>query len=129
MGSVRMLGAAYPTETESKSGGSALNLAATCSGETASQSTLAAYFSYSANPGTLPYDPATNGGVCRPGDTQGRPVVPAPALPDPGFLTPSPWAYSAPRDFTDRGTCTEIAPGSYNNFLLPACTARYLLHA
>jgi hypothetical protein len=128
-GSLTMLGDAYTNGTECQSGASGLNLAGNCYGGTGSQCNLAAYFCYSANPNTVPYDPQTNGGVCRPGDTQGRPVVPAPVLPDPGYLTPSLWAYSAPGYYTDRGTYTEMAPGSYNNFILTGGTACYFLDA
>jgi hypothetical protein len=56
-------------------------------------------------------------------------VVPAPILPDPGYLAPSVWAYSAPGYFLDRGTYTEMAPGSYNNFSLTGGTACYFLDA
>jgi hypothetical protein len=128
-GSLTMLGDAYTNGTECQQGASTLDLAGNCYGGAGSQCNLAAYFCYSANPNIPPYDPNTNGGFCRPGDTQGRPVVPAPVLPDPGYLAPSVWAYTAPGYFTDRGTYTEMAPGSYNNFKLTGGTACYFLDA
>jgi hypothetical protein len=128
-GSLTMLGDAYTNGTECESGSSNLNLAGNCYGATGSQCNLAVFYCYSANPNTVPYDPATNGGVCRSGDTQGRPVVPAPVLPDPGYLAPSVWAYSAPGFTTDRGTYTEMAPGSYNNFSLTGGAGCYFLDA
>src|SRR5258708_15992204 len=96
-GSLTMLGDAYTNGTECQSGGSGLNLAGNCYGGTGSQCNLAAYFCYSANPGTLPYDPATNGGGCRPGETPGPPGGPPPLLPRPASPTPPPLAYSPPR--------------------------------
>jgi Putative Flp pilus-assembly TadE/G-like len=128
-GSLTMLGDAYTNGTECQQGASTLDLAGNCYGGAGSQCNLAAYFCYSANPNNPPYDPNTNGGVCRAGDTQGRPVVPAPVLPDPGYLAPSVWAYTAPGYFTDRGTYTEMAPGSYNNFSLTGGSACYFLDA
>jgi Flp pilus assembly protein TadG len=117
-GSLTMLGDAYTNGTECQSNGSVLDLAGNCYGGAGSDCNLAVYFCYSANPNTPPYDPATTGGACRAGDTQGRPVVPSPVLPDPGYLSPSLSFYSGPGFFIDRGTYTEMTPGSYNNFSL-----------
>jgi hypothetical protein len=127
-GSLTMLGDAYTNGTECQSGSSNLDLAGNCYGGTGSDCNLAAYFCYNAN-GTPPYDPLTNGGACRPGDTQGRPVVPAPQLPDPGYLAPSLWAYATPGFTTDHGTYTELAPGSYNNWSLTGGSSCYFLDA
>src|SRR5258708_16471457 len=82
-GSLTMLGDAYTNGTECQSGGSGLNLAGNCYGGTGSQCNLAAYFCYSANPGTLPYDPATNGGAFQAGDTHGPPRGAGPRPPHP----------------------------------------------
>jgi hypothetical protein len=128
-GSLTMLGDAYTNGTECQQGSSTLDLAGNCYGGTGSQCSAAVYYCFSANPNTLPYDPATNGGACRPGDTQGRPVVPAPLLPDPGYLAPSLWAYSTPGTFIDRGTYTEMTPGSFDNFSLTGGSACYFLDA
>jgi hypothetical protein len=117
-GSLTMLGDAYTNGTECESGSSTLDLAGNCYGGTGSNCNLAVYYCFSANPNTPPYDPATTGGACIPGDTQGRPVVPAPILPDPGYLAPSLWAYSSPGFTLNRGNYTEVAPGSYNNWSL-----------
>jgi len=56
-------------------------------------------------------------------------VVPAPTLPDPGYLTPSLGAYSTPGTSIDRGTYTEMTAGSYNNFSLTGGSACYFLDA
>ena len=128
-GSLTMLGDAYTNGTECQSGSSTLDLAGNCYGGTGSQCNLAVFYCYSANPNTLPYDPATTGGACLAGDTQGRPVVPAPVLPDPGYLTPSLGAYSGAGFSLDRGTYTELAPGSYNNFSLTGGSSCYFLDA
>jgi Putative Flp pilus-assembly TadE/G-like len=128
-GSLTMLGDAYTNGTECQQGGSTLDLAGNCYGGAGSQCSLAVYYCFSATPGVPPYDPATTGGACLGGDTQGRPVVPAPILPDPGYLAPSVWAYSSPGFAIDRGTYTELAPGSYNNFSLTGGSACYFLDA
>jgi Flp pilus assembly protein TadG len=128
-GSLTMLGDAYTNGTECESGSSTLDLAGNCYGGAGSQCNLAVYYCFSANPNTPPYDPALTGGVCLAGDTQGRPVVPAPVLPDPGYLAPSVWAYSTPGFSINRGTYTELAPGSYNNFSLTGGAGCYFLDA
>jgi Flp pilus assembly protein TadG len=117
-GNLTMLGDAYTNGTECESGSSSLDLAGNCYGGTGSQCSSAVFYCFSSNPNTTPYDPATTGGACLPGDTQGRPVVPAPLLPDPGYLAPSLWAYSTPGFTVNRGNYTEVAPGSYNNWSL-----------
>jgi Flp pilus assembly protein TadG len=76
----------------------------------------AQYYCYNSSPGFIPYDPNSNGGSCRPGDTIGQPVVPAPSLPDPGYQSPSWPYYSGGGVYEDRGTYTEMTPGIYNNF-------------
>jgi Putative Flp pilus-assembly TadE/G-like len=128
-GSLTMLGDAYTNGTECQQGSSTLDLAGNCYGGTGSQCSSAVYYCFSATPGIPPYDPATTGGACLAGDTTGRPVVPAPILPDPGYLAPSLWAYSSPGFALSRGTYTELAPGSYNNFTLNGGSACYFLDA
>jgi Flp pilus assembly protein TadG len=128
-GSLTMLGDAYTNGTECQQGASQLNLAGNCYGGTNSQCNLAVYYCFSATPGIPPYDPLTNGGVCRAGDTQGRPVVPAPILPDPGYLAPSLWAYPGPGFTTDHGTYTELSPGFYNTWTINGGSACYFLDA
>src|SRR5438552_4104883 len=72
-----------------------LNEAGNCYGAAGSTCSSASYWCYNSSPGFVPYDP--NGppppshpvGGCASGDTIGAPVVPAPSLPDPGYLAPS----------------------------------------
>jgi Putative Flp pilus-assembly TadE/G-like len=128
-GSLTMLGDAYTNGTECQQGSSNLDLAGNCYGGAGSQCNLATYYCFSATPGVLPYDPRTTGGACRPGDTVGRPVVPAPTLPDPGYLAPSVYAYSTPGTYIDRGTYTEMTPGTFGGFSLNGGSACYFLDA
>lgn len=74
-GSLTMLGDAYTNGTECESGSSTLDLAGNCYGGAGSQCSSAVYYCYNATPGSLPYDPATTGGACRPGDTQGLSLI------------------------------------------------------
>ncbi|HYM97806.1 MAG TPA: pilus assembly protein TadG-related protein [Candidatus Sulfotelmatobacter sp.] len=128
-GSLTMLGDAYTNGTECQSGSSSLDLAGNCYGGAGSQCSSAVYFCYSATPGSLPYDPATTGGSCLSGDTQGRPVVPAPSLPDPGYLAPAVPFYSGAGTSINRGTYTEMTPGVWPSFSLSGGGGCYFLDA
>lgn len=56
--------------------------------------------------------------VCNPGDSQGAPYVPAPTLPDPGYLAPEQPYYTSAGTSSSRGTWTEMTPGTWTNFSL-----------
>ncbi len=108
-----------------------LHEAGNCYGAAGSNCSDAQYFCYNATPGFVPYDP--NGppppihpaGACAPGDTLGGPVVPAPTLPDPGYLAPSIGYYTAAQGYNqfNRGTWTEMYPGQYGTFHLSGGSA------
>src|SRR6266566_1645844 len=66
-----------------------LHEAGNCYGAAGSTCSDAQYFCYNSSPGFVPYPPP-----CAAGDIQGSAVVPAPSLPDPGFLAPSVGYYS-----------------------------------
>ncbi|HKW69839.1 MAG TPA: pilus assembly protein TadG-related protein [Candidatus Dormibacteraeota bacterium] len=53
---------------------------------------------------------------CVSGDVQGAPYVPAPTLPDPGYLAPEQPYYTAAGSSYNRGSWREMTPGSWNNF-------------
>jgi hypothetical protein len=105
--------------------GAGLREAGNCYGATGSTCSSATYYCYNATPGFIPYDPATNGGVCRSGDALGGPVVPAPTLPDPAYLANSPAYYNTAQAYSqyNRGTWTEMYPGQYGNFHLTGGSA------
>src|SRR5690348_914494 len=67
-----------------------LQEAGNCYAAAGSNCSSATYYCYNSSPGFVPYPPP-----CNPGDTQGQPVVPAPTLPDPGYLSPSLAYYQA----------------------------------
>jgi hypothetical protein len=92
-----------------------LHEAGNCYGAAGSNCNVAQYYCYNATPGFIPYPPP-----CNPGDTQGTAVVPAPALPDPGYLAPSHIYYPAAGVYSkdNRGTYTEMGPGQYGTFHL-----------
>jgi hypothetical protein len=95
-----------------------LNEAGNCYGAAGSSCSTASYWCYNPNPGFTPYpEPATG---CNAGDVVGGPVVPAPSLPDPGYLAPSIGYYTNPQGFNldNRGTYTEMYPGTYGTFHL-----------
>jgi Putative Flp pilus-assembly TadE/G-like len=98
--------------------GSNLHEAGNCYGGAGSNCNAALYYCYNSDPGFVPYAPIN--GACRPGDTQGTSVVPAPTLPDPGYLAPSHTYYPAAQSFNsgNRGTYTEMNPGQYGNLHL-----------
>ncbi len=77
--------------------------------------TSATYLCYTPNVGN-PYPPGAGG--CAFGDVQGVPVVPAPSLPDPGYLAPEQQYYPGAGAMYGRGTWTEMTPGSYSGFSL-----------
>jgi hypothetical protein len=120
-GQLTVLGDVYTNGTACVD--ASLHLAGNCYGAAGSNCTAATYYCYNASPGFIPYDPATNGGSCRGGDILGNPVVPAPSLPDPGYLAPSAPYYSTPGVMTSRGSYTEMTPGAYAGFSLsgPGC--------
>jgi hypothetical protein len=90
-----------------------LREAGNCYGAAGSNCSSATYYCYNSTPGFVPYPPP-----CRSGDTQGGPVVPAPTLPDPGYLAPSVPYYPLTQgySFHNRGTWTEMYPGVYSSF-------------
>ena len=88
----------------------------------------ATYFCYNSTPGFIPYAPDPTCGS----DTIGGPIVPAPTLPDPGYLATAattdcggascyPGAGSYSR--WNRGTYTEMPPGQYGTFHLTGGSA------
>jgi hypothetical protein len=97
-----------------------LHEAGNCYGAAGSDCSAAAYYCYNATPGFIPYPPP-----CNPGDTLGTPVVPAPTLPDPGYLAPSQAYYSSVASYNknNRGTWTEMDPGLYAGFHLTGGSA------
>ena len=102
-----------------------LHEAGNCYGGAGSNCNVATYYCYNSTPGFIPYDPATNGGVCKAGDTIGQPIVPAPSLPDPGYLAPSVPYYTAGAGYAkdNRGTWTEMYAGQYGAFHLSGGSA------
>lgn len=97
-----------------------LHDAGNCYGAAGSTCGSAQYYCYNATPGFIPY-PAP----CNPGDIQGGPVVPAPTLPDPGYLAPSLAYYTTLQAYVqnNRGTYTEMFPGQYGSFHLTGGSA------
>jgi hypothetical protein len=97
-----------------------LHEAGNCYGAAGSDCNSAAYYCYNSTPGFIPYPPP-----CNSGDTQGAPVVPAPTLPDPGYLAPSQAYYANLGSYNkdNRGTWTEMGPGQYAGFHLTGGSA------
>lgn len=97
-----------------------LHEAGNCYGAAGSNCNVAQYYCYNSTPGFIPYPP-----LCAPGDTQGTAIVPAPTLPDPGFLAPSVPYYPMAGVYNqlNRGTWTEMGPGQYGNFHLSGGSA------
>ena len=97
-----------------------LQEAGNCYGAAGSNCNTATYYCYNSTPGFIPYPPP-----CNPGDTQGQPVVPAPTLPDPGYLAPSVPYYPVAEAYNqnNRGTWTEMRPGQYGSFHLTGGSA------
>jgi hypothetical protein len=97
-----------------------LHDAGNCYGAAGSSCSSAQYYCYNATPGFVPYPPP-----CNPGDIQGTYVVPAPTLPDPGYLAPSVGYYPFAQAYSqnNRTTWTEMYPGQYPNFHLSGGSA------
>jgi len=98
-----------------------LHEAGNCYGAAGSTCSSALYYCYNATPGFVPYFSTP----CNPGDTQGAAVVPAPTLPDPGYLAPSVPYYPLLQGYSqfNRTTWTEMYPGVYDNFHLSGGSA------
>ncbi len=126
-GQLTVLGDTYSNGTVCTGG--SLHEAGNCYGAAGSQCSSATYYCYNATPGFIPYDPNGAGppphpaGACAFGDVIGGPVVPAPSLPDPGYLAPSAPYYSAAGAMISHGSYTELTPGAYSGFFLsgPGC--------
>ena len=97
-----------------------LHEAGNCYGAAGSNCNVAAYYCYNSTPGFVPYPPP-----CNPGDIQGTGIVPAPTLPDPGYLAPSVGYYTNAQGYNqnNRGTWTEMLPGQYGTFHLSGGSA------
>jgi Putative Flp pilus-assembly TadE/G-like len=126
-GSLTVLGDVYTNGTACVDAN--LHLAGNCYGQAGSNCNAAAYFCYNASAGFVPYDPngppppAHAPGACAAGDILGNPNVPAPTLPDPGYLAPSVPYYSGAGAFISHGSYTEMTPGIVSGFSLsgPGC--------
>jgi hypothetical protein len=121
-GSLTVLGDVYSNGQACVNGN--LHLAGNCYGAANSTCSTASYYCYNASPGFVPYPPP-----CAQGDIVGAPVVPAPSLPDPGYIAPSQPYYLASGLQLDRGTYTEMTPGTYNGFSLTGGAGCYFLDA
>jgi Flp pilus assembly protein TadG len=108
-GQLTVLGDVYTNGTACLD--SNMNEAGNCYGQAGSNCSVAAFYCYNSTPGFIPYPPP-----CNPGDTQGGPVVPAPTLPDPGYLASSQQYYTASGVQLNRGGYTEMTPGIYSGF-------------
>jgi Flp pilus assembly protein TadG len=97
-----------------------LHEAGNCYGAAGSSCGSALYYCYNASPGFVPYAPP-----CLAGDITGGPVVPAPTLPDPGYLAPSAPYYALAQGYSkyNRGTWTEMYAGTYGAFHLSGGSA------
>ncbi|HET9780399.1 MAG TPA: pilus assembly protein TadG-related protein [Candidatus Dormibacteraeota bacterium] len=109
-----------------------LHEAGNCYGAAGSNCSIAQYYCYNGSAGFVPYDPATTGGSCKQGDTLGSAIVPAPTLPDPGYLAGaattdcgggSCYPNSQSYNQWNRGTWTEMLPGQYDTFHLSGGSA------
>ncbi|TMF79350.1 MAG: hypothetical protein E6I12_02720 [Chloroflexi bacterium] len=97
-----------------------LHEAGNCYGGAGSNCNVAQYYCYNSDPGYVPKPPP-----CVAPDIQGSAIVPAPTLPDPGFLATSVGYYSTARAYSqwNRGTWTEMYPGAYGSFHLTGGSA------
>src|SRR6266849_5625437 len=120
-GSLTVLGDVYTNGTACVD--SNLHLAGNCYGATGSNCSAAAYYCYSSTPGVPPYPPHP---TCDGTDLLGAPYVPAPTLPDPGYLSPSYFAYTGVGTATNRGSYIELTPGNYNNFSISSSVCFFL---
>jgi hypothetical protein len=123
-GSLTVLGDVYTNGTACVN--SSLHLAGNCYGQAGSNCNAALYYCYNASPGFIPYPPPCIAGS---GDIVGSPVVPAPSLPDPGYLATSVPFYAGSGVQLDRGSYTEMTPGVYNSFSLTGGAGCYFLDA
>ena len=90
-----------------------LHLAGNCYGGAGSNCNAAQYYCYNGSAGFIPYAPNPS---CNPGDVLGSGVVPAPTLPDPGYLAPEQPFYTSAGGVYDRGNWKEMTAGTYNSF-------------
>ena len=97
-----------------------LHEAGNCYGAAGSTCNTALYYCYAATPGFVPHSPP-----CVGGETIGTAVVPAPTLPDPGYTAPSVGYYPLAQSYNklNRGTWTEMLPGTYGSFHLTGGSA------
>jgi hypothetical protein len=97
-----------------------LREAGNCYGAAGSTCSSASYYCFSSTAGVPPYPP-----TCTGSDTLGQAVVPAPTLPDPGYLAPSQQYYTTAQSYNqfNRGTWTEMSPGNYGTFHLTGGSA------
>ena len=107
-----------------------LHEAGNCYGAAGSNCGAATYYCYNSTPGFVPYPPGVNG--CASGDTMGTSIVPAPSLPDPGYLAPTATTdcngsncYPSGGSYSryNRGSWTEMPPGVYGSFHLTGGSA------
>jgi Putative Flp pilus-assembly TadE/G-like len=123
-GSLTVLGDVYSNGEACVNGN--LHLAGTCYGAANSTCSQAGYYCYNSTPGFVPYAPPCHPGS---GDITGTYVVPAPSLPDPGYIAPSVPYYQTPGQQLDRGNYTEMTPGTYGGFSLTGGAGCYFLDA
>jgi Flp pilus assembly protein TadG len=97
-----------------------LHEAGNCYGAAGSNCSDAQYYCYNSTPGFVPYPPP-----CAAGDTIGTGIVPAPTLPDPGYLATQVAYYQTLQSYNqwNRGTWTEMYPGVYGTFHLSGGSA------
>src|SRR5690242_19463976 len=105
--SLTILGDAYTNGTACFDNN--LHLAGNRYGQAGSQCNLATYYCY--NVSTPPYPPP-----CFGSDLIGSPIVPAPTLPDPGYTALSQQYYNFVGATFNRGSYTEMTPGTYNGW-------------
>src|SRR5437667_407662 len=99
-----------------------LHEAGNCYGAAGSNCSDAQYYCYNSDPGYVPHSPPCDPNA---GEIAGTAIVPAPTLPDPGFLATSVPYYPNAEAYGqyNRGTWTEMRPGQYNNFHLSGGSA------
>ncbi|HKW71758.1 MAG TPA: pilus assembly protein TadG-related protein [Candidatus Dormibacteraeota bacterium] len=110
-GQLTILGDAYTNGTACVDAN--LRLAGNCYGASGSNCANASYWCYNSIPGFIPYQPNP---TCNGSDVLGTSYVPAPSLPDPGYLAGSQPSYLAPGATHNRGNYIEMTPGQYNNW-------------
>jgi len=99
-----------------------LHEAGNCYGAAGSNCSDAQYYCYNSDPGYVPHSPPCDPNA---GEIAGSAIVPAPTLPDPGFLATSVPYYPTAEAYSqyNRGTWTEMRPGQYNSFHLSGGSA------